>query len=150
MLLSNTYAVTTTEDALDNTNQPMIGSLRWAIDQANANPGGGAATIVFNIPLSDPGAIFISSSPTVFFDLALNPQLGPLSVTQPVVIDGFTEADYLNTQTEGAQFPQVPLVMINGSALAAHTGSASLIVQVPASGANRLPARRSRGWASPG
>jgi hypothetical protein len=150
VLLSTTYAVTTTEDALDNSNQPVVGSLRWAIDQANATPGGGATTIVFDIPLSDPGAVFISSSPSLFFDLALNPQLGPLTITQPVVIDGFTEADYLNAQTEGVQVPRVPLVMINGSALAAQSASASLIVEVSPSGAQPPPGATIEGLAFAG
>jgi len=41
-----TYTVTTTADS-------GAGSLRWAIEQANANPG--ADGIDFNIPNTDPG-----------------------------------------------------------------------------------------------
>jgi titin len=43
---ANTYTVTTTSDS-------GPGSLRWAIEQANSNPG--ADIIAFNIPTSDPG-----------------------------------------------------------------------------------------------
>ncbi len=67
----STFTVT---DTLDDGN---TGSLRWAINQVNADTGTGADTIDFNIPGTGPFTITPSS---------------PLpSITHPVLIDGYSQ-----------------------------------------------------------
>jgi hypothetical protein len=69
-----------------NRNDDGVGSLRWAIETANAHPG--ADTITFNIP--GDGTILLQS---------------PLpDVTDPVLIDGTTEPGYQGT----------PLITLDG------------------------------------
>jgi|Deesub1362A_J573_1020465.scaffolds.fasta_scaffold02718_3 uncharacterized repeat protein (TIGR01451 family) len=73
-----TYTVTTTADAIP----APSGSLRWAIEQANSDPG--SDTIEFAIPTSDSG--FNGTWWTIILvdDLP--------AITYPVVIDGTTQA----------------------------------------------------------
>ena len=73
-----------------NTNDSGTGSLRWAIDQANANPD--ASEIEFDIPGSGPHII--------------QPQTQYTSFTAPINIDGISEPDY----TLGS-----PVIVIDGS-----------------------------------
>jgi uncharacterized repeat protein (TIGR01451 family) len=77
---------TVTRNADDN----LMGSLRWAINQANANPG--PDTIKFNIPLNQSFRIYVTS---------------PLpTITDTVLIDG-------HSQPGVGQFN--PLIELNGS-----------------------------------
>ncbi len=71
---SSTYVVTTTADATSIL-YPVVGSLRWAIEQANSNPG--ADVITFNISGSLPLTI------TLNYDLPI--------ITGAVSIDGNTQ-----------------------------------------------------------
>jgi hypothetical protein len=71
VLLSNTFTVTNTLD------DGSAGSLRWAINQANAKPGKDVVTIDFDIP--GPGPFTIAP-------------LSPLPfITHPVFIDGYSQ-----------------------------------------------------------
>ena len=89
-----TYTVTTVADS-------GAGTLRQAILNANANPG--LDTIVFNISGTGPFTITPASAfPTI---------------TDPVVIDGTTQANYAGT----------PLIEINGSSLASGTDGLHIV-----------------------
>ena len=81
--LLSTFTVTNTSDSDQDT-----GSLRWAIEQANADTGSAPVLIDFAIPGTGPFTI----SPTT-----------PLpTITQRVVIDGYTQPDAsANTQAQG-------------------------------------------------
>lgn len=72
--LMTTYVVTTTADNLDN-NSPTLGSLRWAIREANLNPG--ADAIDFNIPGAGPHTISVGAGLPV--------------ITDTVIIDGYSQ-----------------------------------------------------------
>ena len=69
----------------DDTN---VGSLRWAITQANLNPG--ADIIDFNIPESDPG-YYTESATSHWWRIELSSNLP--AITDPVTIDGTTQSD---------------------------------------------------------
>jgi CSLREA domain-containing protein len=83
----STFTVTTTADNGDNTN-PTAGSLRQAILLANqhANDPGGPDTIAFAIPTTDAGY----NSTTGAF--TIQPPSALPAITDPVVIDGYTQA----------------------------------------------------------
>jgi titin len=85
-----------------NTNDSNVGSLRWAITNANANPG--PDTINFNI------------SGTAPFTINLLSALPP--VTDPVTIDATTQPGWLNSET--------PVVELDG----ASAGSSSVGLQL--------------------
>ncbi|MBE9128186.1 MULTISPECIES: S8 family serine peptidase [unclassified Coleofasciculus] len=80
-----------------NTNDSSIGSLRYAIDWANRNPG--LDTIAFNIPTADAGYDPVTGAFTI----------QPLSalpiITDPVVIDGKTQVGFSAT----------PIIELDGS-----------------------------------
>ena len=77
--------VTTTADNGNNTN-PTIGSLRQAIQAANATPG---STIEFNLPTTDPAYNAKYGTWTITLDPTPLP-----AITAPVVIDGTTQPGY--------------------------------------------------------
>jgi hypothetical protein len=88
--------------AVINTNDSGPGSLRWAVEQANANPG--PDTIVFNISPSDPG---YNPATRVW---TIRP-LSPL----PALSDGGTTLDgATQTANQGDTNPYGPEVEING------------------------------------
>ena len=93
----NTYVVNNTKD--DNSN----GSLRYAINVANANPG--QDIIIFNIPLSDPN-YFQSGG---YFTLPLSNPLPNLSDPLGTIIDGTTQANNKgDTNSAGPEIEIVP------------------------------------------
>ena len=95
-----------------NTNDSGPGSLRWTIEQANANPG--PDTIVFNIPPGDPGYNPATRAWTIR-------PLSPL----PALTDGGTTLDgTTQTASQGDTNPYGPEVEING--LLAGSGAAGL------------------------
>lgn len=75
-----TYTVTTTADS-------GAGSLRWAIEQANGNPG--ADVIDFNIPNTDPGYYVDPVSGDAWWSIVVASSLP--EITDAVVIDGPTQ-----------------------------------------------------------
>ena len=75
--LGATYTVSTTAD------DGSVGTLRWAIEQANSSPG--TDTITFNIPHTDPG--YVCSSGNCWWRITLTSKL-PI-ITDPVFIDGW-------------------------------------------------------------
>ena len=77
--LPATFVVVNTNDDSDT------GSLRWAIDQANALPG--ADRIEFAIPTTDPGYDAKSGVWTIAISQALPPLMG----SDPVTIDGCSQ-----------------------------------------------------------
>ena len=92
-----TFTVTTAADNGDNSN-PTPGSLREAVNKANANTG--TDTIAFNIPGAGVQTIKLASS--------------LLSITDPVVIDGYTQpGSSPNTLTDGDN--AVLLIEIDGT-----------------------------------
>jgi len=94
---ATTFHVTTNADNGDN-NNPMPGSLRNAIKDANANPG--LDTIDFNIPAKGVQTI------------ALQAQL--MIITDPVVIDGYTQPGaHANTLATGDD--AVVLIELDGT-----------------------------------
>ena len=85
-----------------NTNDTGPGSLRWAVEQANVNPG--PDNIVFSIPSSDPG---------------YNPATGawtirPLSPLPALTDDGTTVDGTTQIASQGDTNPYGPEVEING------------------------------------
>ncbi len=98
---ADTFTVTNTLDS-------GAGSLRAAIDAANANPG--ADVINFAIPTSDPGFV---DADTDYWRIALTS--GPLPVIgEAVLIDGWSQ--------RVPPGPGLPIIEINGAALAAGNG----------------------------
>lgn len=95
LLLANTFAVT-------NTNDSGTGSLRAAIGNANAYPG--AHSIVFNIPLADPGYVATQG----VWKINLTSTL-PILNHSNVTIDGTTQAVYA-----GDTNPYGPEIMLDG------------------------------------
>ncbi len=91
--LANTFTVTTTAD---DTGSPPVGSLRWAIEQSNANVGI-EDTIDFDLPPLDSTIVFAGGMP---------------AITDPVVIDGTIPG-----ATYGSQHPR-----IDGTGLAETSG----------------------------
>ncbi len=94
--VGSTFTVTNTQDQVSN---PPSGSLRWAIDQANANSG--ADTINFNIGSGGKKSILLARE---------LPKL-----TSPVTIDGTTQGQY-----NGA-----PLIELNGAGATQGVGEIS-------------------------
>ncbi len=83
----STFTVTNTLD------DGSTGSLRWAINQVNADPMATAAqpdTIAFNIPTSDPGYRTDPVSGASWF--TIQPASGLPEITNAVLIDGYTQA----------------------------------------------------------
>ena len=95
---ANTYTVTTTSDS-------GSGSLRWAIEQANSNPG--ADVIAFDIPTSDPGYKPVAGVWTI-------QPLSPL----PYLTDGGTTID----GTTQPEFSSSPIIEIEGTKAGAGAG----------------------------
>ncbi|WP_340105580.1 T9SS type A sorting domain-containing protein [Rhodohalobacter sp. 8-1] len=98
-----------------NTDDSGTGSLRWAIDQANANPD--ASEIEFDIPGSGPHII--------------QPQTEYASFSAPINIDGMSEPDYtLGTPAiviDGSQIEDGAGLVFTGSAGGSDVGSISII-----------------------
>ena len=88
-----------------NTNDSGEGSLRKAMADAVSNPG--ANTIVFDIPVSDPGY----NSATGVWTIQPSTEL-PYLESDSTVIDGTTQ-----TASQGDKNPQGPEIEINGSNL---------------------------------
>lgn len=86
-----------------NTNDSGPGSLRWAIEQANANPG--PDTIAFNIPTTDPGY----DAATGVWMIRPTSEL-PILFDDGTTIDGTTQAAFIG----GDPNPYGPEVEING------------------------------------
>jgi hypothetical protein len=78
---------------VENTNASGVGSLRWAIEQANAGDGG---IINFNLPGTPPFVI----QPTLEFPLP--------SIVKPVTIDGTTQPQYA---------PGAPVIVLDGTVI---------------------------------
>jgi hypothetical protein len=98
---ADTFTVTNTLDS-------GMGSLRAAIDAANANPG--ADVINFAIPTSDPGFV---DADTDYWRIVLTS--GPLPIIgEAVHIDGWSQ--------RVPPGPGLPIIEINGAALAAGNG----------------------------
>jgi parallel beta-helix repeat protein len=117
---SQQLVVSNAEDNPVGTN-PIIGSLRQAILLANQSPS--PTTIVFQIgPGSEESAsTFIQDTVNAGISIPLDSPLPTLA--QNVTIDGFTEADFLNTLIvqgglPNAPVPRVPLVILDTSAVA--------------------------------
>lgn len=70
-----------------NTLDSGTGSLRWAIDQANANPG--QDTISFKIPIADPGYV-----EDYYWRIGLQTALPTLTDLSGVIIDGRTQSEF--------------------------------------------------------
>lgn len=94
---ADTYTVTTTADS-------GSGSLRWAIEQANANPG--PDTIAFNVSTTDPGY----DAATGMWTIRPASEL-PTLTDDGTTIDGTTQAAFIG----GDPNPYGPEVEINGS-----------------------------------
>jgi len=95
-----TFAVTTTADS-------GPGSLRTAIEAANAAPG--ADTILFRIPLSDPG--FAGGVFTI------RPTSELPAVQGPTLLDGYSQVGFIgNTNPDG------PEIVLNGALAGGATG----------------------------
>ena len=86
-----------------NTNDSGPGSLRWAIEQANANAG--PDSIVFNIPTTDPGYDSGTGVWTIQPDSAL-----PALTDDNTIIDGTTQ-----TANQGDTNPNGPEIEIDGT-----------------------------------
>jgi CSLREA domain-containing protein len=82
--LLSAFTVTTTADNGDNSN-PVPGSLREAITQANANSSTAGSVIDFDIPTTDPGynATTNSSTITLCSTLLLSESAGPEVIQGP-------------------------------------------------------------------
>ena len=80
--VANPFVVTTTQD---DSSQPVLGSLRAAIINANANPGSTPDPIAFQIPTSDPGYDPTANTWTIHLAGELD------AITVPVVVDGTTQ-----------------------------------------------------------
>ncbi|UCE18635.1 MAG: hypothetical protein JSV84_17585, partial [Gemmatimonadota bacterium] len=92
-ICATTYTVTNTNDSGD-------GSLSWAIDQANTNPG--KDIINFNIPGTGPHRI--------------QPITGLPAVSDPVTIDGYTQpGSSPNTNPVGQGLNTVLKIILDGS-----------------------------------
>lgn len=97
VVFSTTYLVT-------NTNDAGVGSLRLAIQSANATPPG-SHTINFNIPTTDPG--YISSQGVWLMSLTSNL---PIVTHSNVLIDGTSQTSFTgNTNSFG------PEIMLDGN-----------------------------------
>ncbi|WP_198064192.1 DUF4347 domain-containing protein [Neptunomonas qingdaonensis] len=84
-----------------NTNASGVGSLEWAIDQANLSAG--FDTISFNIAGSGPHVISVDGD-------------GLPSISDSVLIDGWSEPDYVNTpviRIDAGTFPGVNGLWLN-------------------------------------
>jgi parallel beta-helix repeat protein len=92
LLTATPIVVTNSADTLDTTAPAYVGSLRWAIDQANAAPG--ADVVQFNIP-GGLSTIHLGSK---------------LRITDAVTLDGTTEPGYADA----------PLIWLDGGG-AGHT-----------------------------
>jgi hypothetical protein len=96
--------------AVINTNDSGPGSLPWAVEQANANPG--PDTIVFNIPPSDPGYNHATHVWTIR-------PLSPL----PTLTDGGTTIDgTTQTTSQGDTNPYGPEIEMDGTSAGATNG----------------------------
>ena len=80
--VANPFVVTTTQD---NSSQPVLGSLRAAIINADANPGSTPDLIAFQIPTSDPGYDPTAQTWTIHLAGELD------AIMVPVVLDGTTQ-----------------------------------------------------------
>jgi parallel beta-helix repeat protein len=122
LALTQQIIVTTADDNGNNANPPT-GSLRQAILTANSAPV--PTTIVFQIgpPDEENPSDFINMVEhqglpiLVGFGTQSNPIPLP-ALTNPVIIDGFTEADFLNTlivqdELPNNLVPRVPLIIID-------------------------------------
>ncbi len=83
-----------------NTNNAGVGSLRYAIQQANVNAG--AHSIVFQIPLTDPGYI---PSQGIFVIYPQSPL--PYLINSNITIDATTQTNF--TGNTNAQGPEIVL-----------------------------------------
>jgi hypothetical protein len=102
-----TFSVTNTFDTTDITSPNYVGSLRWAINQANTTSG--ADTITFDLPDS------LKSSAGCWW--TIQPLTALPSITDTVALDGWSQG--------AAGYHGSPLVMLDGSRVNLTDGSPS-------------------------
>ncbi len=120
-LLSGSFTVTSTADSAP-ANNPAQGTLRWAVEQADASPGG--AAISFN--LSNPATITLAQGP-----LDLDNQFGALAIDGPgagsltVSGGGLGQVFTLNGVPQGGQTASISDLTISGGS---STGTGGAVV----------------------